>query len=325
MPAAPSASRWQRARRSRGRRCTMATMAGRPLRRSGAFPTARARSACSTWPATSGSGPPTGTSPTRLPRRPIRRARLPGAAAYRVAVAGTTAPTAHVPPTATGSIPRSVKPASASAAPARADSPGRRRPATLGSCFNRGWMGTSHADWVPPERFDEYQLLRVLGRGSMGQVWLAHDTVLDRPVAVKFISEPTLDADRQRFLTEARAVARVQHPNVMAIYRVGEIGPRPYLISEYVRGDSLDHIARPIAWPRLLDVALGLARGLAAAHRRGVLHRDLKPANAILSETGEIKLLDFGLAKLVRHTASPGDAAELLAAPDDPPPHPTSE
>ncbi|TMQ10259.1 MAG: hypothetical protein E6J90_06280 [Deltaproteobacteria bacterium] len=165
-------------------------------------------------------------------------------------------------------------------------------------------MGTSHADWVPPERFDEYQLLRVLGRGSMGQVWLAHDTVLDRPVAVKFISEPTLDADRQRFLTEARAVARVQHPNVMAIYRVGEIGPRPYLISEYVRGDSLDHIARPIAWPRLLDVALGLARGLAAAHRRGVLHRDLKPANAILSETGEIKLLDFGLAKLVRHAAA---------------------
>ncbi|TMQ17651.1 MAG: serine/threonine protein kinase, partial [Deltaproteobacteria bacterium] len=171
-----------------------------------------------------------------------------------------------------------------------------------------GRMGASHTDWVPPKRVGEYRLLRVLGRGSMGQVWLAHDTVLDRLVAVKFISGlSTDDADRRRFLTEARAAARVQHPNVIAIYRVGEIGPRPYLISEYVRGDSLDRIARPVAWPRLLDIAVGLARGLAAAHRRGVLHRDLKPANAILSETGEVKLVDFGLAKLVHH-GPPDDA-----------------
>ena len=165
-------------------------------------------------------------------------------------------------------------------------------------------MGTSHADWLPPARFDEYRLLEALGRGSMGQVWLAHDTVLDRLVAVKFLVELAgRDAVRQRFLTEARAAARVQHPNVIAIYRVGEIGRRPYLISEYVRGESLDRIARPVAWPRLLELARGLARGLAAAHQRGVLHRDLKPANAIVSETGEVKLLDFGLAKLLRHIA----------------------
>src|SRR5439155_8354074 len=167
-------------------------------------------------------------------------------------------------------------------------------------------MGTSHVDWVPPESFDEYRLIERLGRGSMGQVWLAHDTVLDRPVAVKFLSElAEHDAARQRFLTEARAAARVQHPNIMAIYRVGEIDRRPYLISEYVRGDTLDRIARPVAWPRLLAIAVGLARGLAAAHRRGVLHRDLKPANAILSETGEVKLLDFGLAKLIWHAEAP--------------------
>ncbi|HZJ65790.1 MAG TPA: protein kinase, partial [Kofleriaceae bacterium] len=111
-------------------------------------------------------------------------------------------------------------------------------------------MGTRHVDWVPPERFDEYRLIKALGRGSMGQVWLAHDTLLDRQVAVKFVSElPDHEAVRQRFLTEARAAARVQHPNIIAIYRVGEIGARPYLISEYVRGDSLDRIARPVAWP----------------------------------------------------------------------------
>src|ERR1051325_965888 len=114
-------------------------------------------------------------------------------------------------------------------------------------CFNRRWMGTSRASWVPPERFDEYQLVKALGRGTMGQVWLAPDTVPQRTVAGKFISElPEDDAAQQRFLTEARAAARVQHPNVIAIYRVGEIGARPYLISEYVRGDSLDRIARPV-------------------------------------------------------------------------------
>ena len=175
-------------------------------------------------------------------------------------------------------------------------------------------MGTRHVDWVPPERFDEYRLIKALGRGSMGQVWLAHDTVLDRQVAVKFVSElPDHEAVRQRFLTEARAAARVQHPNIIAIYRVGEIGARPYLISEYVRGDSLDRIARPVAWPRILDIATGLARGLAAAHRRNVLHRDLKPANAILSDTGDVKLLDFGLAKLIVH-ARPADGSASEAA-----------
>jgi formylglycine-generating enzyme required for sulfatase activity len=188
-------------------------------------------------------------------------------------------------------------------------------------------MGSSHMDWVPPESFDEYRLVKALGRGSMGQVWLAHDTVLDRLVAVKFIAEiPAHDAVRQRFLTEARAAARVQHQNIIAVYRVGEIGPRPYLISEYVRGDSLDKIARPIAWLQLLEISIGLARGLAAAHRQGVLHRDLKPANAIVSETGEVKLLDFGLAKLLPHVATPHAdapssqeaAATLSGVPSDP-------
>jgi formylglycine-generating enzyme required for sulfatase activity len=155
------------------------------------------------------------------------------------------------------------------------------------------------ADFTPPASFDDFRLVRLLGRGAMGVVWLAHDRLLDRAVAIKFILGVAGDAERARFLVEARAIARLSHPNVVAIYRAGEIARRPYLVSELVRGATLSEVPRPVPGERLLSIALGLARGLAAAHRRGVLHRDLKPANVILAEDGEVKLLDFGVAKLL--------------------------
>jgi len=149
----------------------------------------------------------------------------------------------------------------------------------------------------------------------MGQVYLAQDTLLDRLVAVKFIAArvPEEDDRRERFRVEARAIARLQHPNVVAVHRVGEVQGQPYLVSEYVRGDRLDELATPVPWPRLLTIALELARGLAAAHRHGVLHRDLKPANAMVAHDGAIKLLDFGLAKLIEASAvAPIDAHDPL-------------
>ncbi|MCK8497976.1 protein kinase domain-containing protein [Myxococcus fulvus] len=162
-------------------------------------------------------------------------------------------------------------------------------------------MSTPPGLLEPPREFEEYQVLRPLGRGAMGQVFLARDTLLDRLVAVKFIATPAgrlPDAGaRARFFQEARAIARLQHPNVVAIHRVGEVRGQPYLVSELIRGETLDTLSLPVGGRRLLALAIGLARGLAAAHRRGVLHRDLKPANAILSEDGEVKLLDFGLAE----------------------------
>ena len=92
----------------------------------------------------------------------------------------------------------------------------------------------------PPEQFEEYRIVRPLGGGAMGQVYLAHDTLLDRPVAIKFIAnleESVLETElRERFFIEARAIARLQHPNVVLIYRVGEYQRRPYLVSEFVRG-----------------------------------------------------------------------------------------
>ncbi|HEY0252090.1 MAG TPA: serine/threonine-protein kinase, partial [Kofleriaceae bacterium] len=120
-----------------------------------------------------------------------------------------------------------------------------------------------------------------------------------RDVALKFVSGEVSDAVRERFYLEARAVARLAHPNVVSVYRVGELQRRPYLVSEYIAGTSLDRLAKPLSYERVREIGLGLARGLAAAHEREVLHRDIKPANAIVSAAGDAKLLDFGLAKLL--------------------------
>ena len=151
--------------------------------------------------------------------------------------------------------------------------------------------------WSPPSKFEEYRIVRELGRGAMGQVYLAHDELLDRPVALKFVLAQEPDA-RARFFDEARAIARLQHPNVVAIYRVAEVSRHPYLVSEFVRGRTLDQLDRPVPWRQVLDLALDLGRGLAAAHRCGVLHRDVKPSNAMLTDEGRAKLLDFGLARI---------------------------
>ena len=170
-------------------------------------------------------------------------------------------------------------------------------------------------EWTPPREFDEYRLLKRLGHGAMGQVWLGRDTFLERAVAIKFIGFAVDSAEvRDRFLTEARAAARVQHPNVVAVHRVGMALGHPYTVTELLEGKALDALELPLPSDRVLDLGLQLARGLAAAHRRGVLHRDLKPANVFLTDTGEVKILDFGLAKLSPVPAD-SDASENVDAP----------
>jgi serine/threonine protein kinase len=160
----------------------------------------------------------------------------------------------------------------------------------------------------PPAQIDEYEIIRPLGRGATGQVYQALDTVLGRSVAVKVLaSAQPSQASCNRFLIEARAIARLQHPNVLAIHRVGVIDGRPYLVEEFLRGESLDQIPLPLSWQRVLDIAVQLARGLAAAHRQGVLHRDIKPGNVMLTTDGTAKLLDFGLAKLHDQLTTSGE------------------
>ncbi len=158
------------------------------------------------------------------------------------------------------------------------------------------------------QELDGYRLVSPLGQGAMGEVFLARDLLLERPVAIKFIGAAVAgEAARARFMVEARAVARLQHPNVVTIHRVGEHGGQPYIVSEYIEGTALDRVDAPLPSDLLLEVSLGLARGLAVAHQAGVIHRDIKPANAILSRDGQVKLLDFGIAKLLPAQAEGGD------------------
>ncbi|WNG53101.1 protein kinase [Archangium minus] len=178
--------------------------------------------------------------------------------------------------------------------------------------------GGSGAAWTPPTEFNEFRLERLLGRGGMGVIYLAHDTSLGRPVAVKFIA-PGKSNPRVRayFETEARAIARLQHPNVVTVFRVGTVEEHPYIVSEYVVGRNLSELSLPIPWRRALTLGVGLARGLAAAHRQGVLHRDIKPANALVTDDDEVKLLDFGLAEQFnpRESSRPSGTHEPAGTP----------
>jgi formylglycine-generating enzyme required for sulfatase activity len=176
--------------------------------------------------------------------------------------------------------------------------------------------------WTPPTEIGEFRLERVLGHGACGDVWLARDTLLERPVALKIARAVESQEGRLRFLVEARAVARLHHPNLITVHHAGELMGRPFLVTELLSGTSLADLARPVPPERVLAIGIDIARGLAAAHRAGVLHCDIKPANAFLCDSGVAKLLDFGLAKLVEGvdalaaTIATSSARAAAAAPD---------
>ncbi len=154
-----------------------------------------------------------------------------------------------------------------------------------------------------------YRLERRLATGGMGTVWIARDRTLVREVAVKLLPRlfVTDEAAEQRFQREARAMGRLQHPNVVAIYDIGSADPgsgeeMPYLVMELIRGRGLDQIIHegPLPAVRAVEIAVQVAKALGAAHRAGVVHRDLKPSNIVVSDEGHAKVLDFGLARLVQ-------------------------
>lgn len=146
-----------------------------------------------------------------------------------------------------------------------------------------------------------FAILRELGRGGMGQVYVAYDEVLERKVAVKLLHNRRYDPKaNQRLLREARAMAKITHPNVAAIYDAGEMGERVFVAMELIAGQTLNEwCAQPNRhWREILAMYLQAGRGLAAAHRAGIVHRDFKPSNVLVGNDGRARVLDFGLARM---------------------------
>jgi serine/threonine protein kinase len=149
-----------------------------------------------------------------------------------------------------------------------------------------------------------YEIQSQLGAGGMGEVYRARDTRLGRDVAIKVLPEALAkDADRlRRFEQEARTIAALNHPNILGIHDIGTHDGAPFLVSELLEGKTLRETLEAGALPvrRAIEYALGIAHGLAAAHDKGIVHRDLKPDNVFITRDGRVKVLDFGLAKLLR-------------------------
>ena len=151
-------------------------------------------------------------------------------------------------------------------------------------------------------RFGPYEIHSAIGAGGMGEVYRARDTRLDRDVAVKVLPAiASADPERlRRFEQEARAAAALNHPNILALYDIGTHEGCPYLVSELLEGGTLrSSIGSGMAVRKAIDCAIQMARGLAAAHEKGIVHRDLKPDNVFVTSAGHVKILDFGLAKLI--------------------------
>ena len=148
-----------------------------------------------------------------------------------------------------------------------------------------------------------YQIIRLLGEGGMGEVYLAEDKKLERYVALKFLVSGLFDDQvaKDQLMREARAVAKLEHPHICPVYGVESIDEYDFIVMPYMEGQTLDRLIRqgPAALDRILDLSEQIASALAVAHARGIIHRDVKPQNILVAENGEAKILDFGLAKLV--------------------------
>src|SRR5215470_12045947 len=170
----------------------------------------------------------------------------------------------------------------------------------------------------------QYELIRKIGTGGSGVVFLANDTLLQRPVVIKLLKRGNLSIEQMRAtqLREARLASAIDHPNVCAIYDVGETSAESggdeeaYIVMQYIPGKSLDKLIAegPSSLQLVLSAGIQIADGLSAAHSLGIFHRDLKPANVMLTDGGLVKILDFGLARRI----NPEEAEFDPSGPSDP-------
>jgi serine/threonine protein kinase len=162
---------------------------------------------------------------------------------------------------------------------------------------------------APGSKLGSYEVLSLIGAGGMGEVYRARDTRLNRDVAIKVLpAERIADENRRRrFIQEAQSASALNHPHIVTIYEIESAGDHDFIVMEYVRGKSLDAVIprHGMRLSELLRIAISVADALAAAHTRGIIHRDLKPGNVIVGNEGAVKVLDFGLAKLISADVTP--------------------
>src|SRR5712691_5726950 len=154
-----------------------------------------------------------------------------------------------------------------------------------------------------------YEVVLRLGAGGMGEVYRARDPRLGREVAIKVLLEGAAqDRDRlRRFISEAKAASALNHPNILTVHEIGETESGPYIVTELVDGQTVRELlaSGPLPVSRALDIAIQTAEGIAKAHEAGIIHRDIKPENLMVTRDGYVKILDFGLAKLLRPESAP--------------------
>ncbi len=156
---------------------------------------------------------------------------------------------------------------------------------------------------MPPSHIGKYEVQRRLGAGGMGSLYLARDPGLERLVAIKVLKDEYHDDQelRERFIREARSVARLRHENIIIVFDIGEADGLPFMAMEYIAGETLAQILRrtpTLPLPKRLVMVEELCAGLAHAHGAGIIHRDIKPANLMINAEGVLKILDFGIARL---------------------------
>ena len=178
-------------------------------------------------------------------------------------------------------------------------------------------LGSIAEESITGKQIGSYKILGFLGKGGMGEVYLAEDSVLNRKVALKFLSGEFIEDSwaKRQLIKEAQAVAMLDHPNICAVYGFEEVDEHSFIVMQYIEGRTLAELvrAKSVTASQIVPIAQQIVSALTEAHARGIIHRDIKPKNIMVTESGQVKVLDFGLAKTIHQKQTFEDATESIS------------